>query len=64
MLANEGVNDKELFYEVFGLSVKSNAKSEKYTYGAKSCYNADILYGSIGEFQFDYLRDTFRKIEN
>ena len=31
--------------------------------GAKDCYKANVVYGCISNFQFDYLKDTFEKLQ-
>ncbi|WP_341760877.1 DnaJ domain-containing protein [Candidatus Tisiphia endosymbiont of Thecophora atra] len=54
VLAGEGVEQRENFYNAFGISVAHNNTDEN-----KECYKANVLYGSIGNFQFDYLKDTF-----
>lgn len=60
VLAEEGIKDKDAFYKAFGLSVATNNPTpEAYLNGPKPCYNADVLYGSINNFQFDYLKDSF-----
>jgi len=60
VLAEEGAKEKKDFYGAFGISVSTNSVDEKYLGGPKECYKADILYGSIGNFQFDYLKDSFQ----
>jgi preprotein translocase subunit SecA len=60
VLAKEGVGDKEDFYGLFGISVAHNEDSKGgYTDGPKVCYTSGVVYGDIGNFQFDYLRDHF-----
>ncbi|WP_375326320.1 hypothetical protein [Candidatus Tisiphia endosymbiont of Nemotelus uliginosus] len=74
ILAAEGVVTKEDFYSLFGLSVATNNPDNNYsnneitadnnsntkaTEGPRTCYRADIVYGSISNFQFDYLKDAF-----
>ncbi|BES99166.1 SecA DEAD-like domain [Nesidiocoris tenuis] len=59
VLAADGVKDKKLFYDLLGLSVSTNNLDEKYRSGDRECYKCDIVYGSIGNFQFDYLKDSF-----
>lgn len=59
VLAEEGVRDRGDFYKAFNLRVATNNPTEDYLNGPKSCYSADILYGSINNFQFDYLKDSF-----
>ncbi|KAJ3651316.1 hypothetical protein Zmor_017366 [Zophobas morio] len=53
VLAQDAVNENKDFYKVFGLTVACN------NYGqSKKCYTANILYGSICSFQFDFLTDS------
>ena len=73
VLAAAGVVDREDFYSLFGISVATNnpdtndsnkensddGSSKKTIEGPRSCYKADIVYGSISNFQFDYLKDSF-----
>lgn len=59
VLASEGVKDKESFYKIMGLTVAHNNSEVNYNYGARTCYESDVVYGSISSFQFDYLRDVF-----
>lgn len=59
VLAAEGVSRKEDFYSLFGLSVATNNPDTPSLPGLRSCYTADIVYGSIGNYQFDYLKDSF-----
>ncbi|WP_341757413.1 helicase-related protein [Candidatus Tisiphia endosymbiont of Ditula angustiorana] len=73
VLAAEGVAAREDFYSLFGFSVATNnpdnnhgnnedtdnGSSKKDQEEPKICYRADIVYGSISNFQFDYLKDSF-----
>ncbi|XP_058803671.1 uncharacterized protein LOC131671332 [Phymastichus coffea] len=59
VLAVDGVKDKQLFYNLLNLSVTTNNLDEDYKSGPRKCYVADIIYGSISNFQFDYLKDSF-----
>ncbi|MDR0329935.1 MAG: hypothetical protein LBH99_04695, partial [Rickettsia sp.] len=73
VLAAEGVAARKDFYSLFGFSVVTNNpdnnhgnnedtdnnSSKKDQEGPKICYRADIVYGSISNFQFDYLKDSF-----
>ncbi|EFA05253.1 uncharacterized protein LOC103313326 [Tribolium castaneum] len=51
VLASDGVDKNRDFYAVFGLTVGTTDTPGGYT--------ADVLYGSIASFQFDYLRESF-----
>ncbi|XP_044261236.1 uncharacterized protein LOC123009175 [Tribolium madens] len=53
VLANEGVAQTRSFYSIFGVTVSSNDLAVGYT--------ADVVYGSINSFQFDYLKDSFER---
>ncbi|UCM86432.1 MAG: hypothetical protein LF885_07150 (plasmid) [Rickettsia endosymbiont of Culicoides impunctatus] len=73
VLAAEGVATREDFYSLFDLSAATNnpdnnhsnsedtddGSSKKAIEGPRACYRADIVYGSISNFQFDYLKDSF-----
>uniref|UniRef100_A0A1B0CMM4 Uncharacterized protein n=1 Tax=Lutzomyia longipalpis TaxID=7200 RepID=A0A1B0CMM4_LUTLO len=59
VLAADGVKDKKLFFNLLSLSVTTNNFDPKYTTGERSCYKRDIVYGSIANFQFDYLKESF-----
>lgn len=59
VLASDGIRDRKLFYSLLNLSATTNNLDEKYKSGERECYKADIVYGSIGNFQFDYLKDSF-----
>ena len=62
VLAEEGANERKKFYNLLGLTVATNNPTEKIDKNNKP-YKADILYGSISNFQFDYLRDSFECLE-
>jgi preprotein translocase subunit SecA len=59
LLAADGVKETKKFYSVFGLTVSTNNVGEESGDQDKIGYTADILYGTISNFQFDYLKDTF-----
>ena len=50
VLAAEGVSDKADFFGMLGIKVDHNNPAEKYLDGAKVCYEADVVYGSINNF--------------
>ncbi|CAF1011230.1 unnamed protein product, partial [Brachionus calyciflorus] len=60
VLAEEGANERRQFYNLFGLSVTTNNpnRNDEKSYKGHP-YKADILYGCISSFQFDYLKDSF-----
>lgn len=55
VLAAEAVKTKIIFYSLLGISVAHNNNE-------KLCYTRDIVYGSINNFQFDWLRNSFEQI--
>uniref|UniRef100_A0A1B0C9P5 Protein translocase subunit SecA n=1 Tax=Lutzomyia longipalpis TaxID=7200 RepID=A0A1B0C9P5_LUTLO len=59
VLAADGVKDKQRFFNLLSLSVTTNNFDPTYTTGERSCYKKDIVYGSIANFQFDYLKESF-----
>jgi preprotein translocase subunit SecA len=59
LLAADGVKETKKFYSVFGFTVSTNNVGEASSDQSKIGYTADILYGTISNFQFDYLKDTF-----
>lgn len=59
VLASDAIKNRELFFRLLNLNVASNNLDEKYKSGPRECYKADIVYGSIANFQFDYLKDSF-----
>lgn len=58
VLAEEGAKERKKFYNLLGLKVATNNPVQIIDKDNKP-YKADILYGSISNFQFDYLRDSF-----
>lgn len=56
VLAQEGVDSRKLFYSLFNISVDTNVPDKTYAQGPRKCYLADVVYGSISDFQFDFLR--------
>ena len=59
VLAARDAKENKRLYELFGLSVSDNNDNDVYYRGAKSCYKNDVVYGDIGNFQFDALRDEY-----
>lgn len=66
VLAREGVEstDRANFYKLLNISVSHNNPEEKSTGSlcVRTCYKADICFGSINNFQFDWLKDSFEKL--
>jgi len=60
-LASESVHDRLNFFSLLGISIANNNNDDgvKYLDGPKKCYFADVVYGSISNFQFDYLLHHF-----
>ena len=56
VLAQDAVRARADFYALFNLSVAHNNADLKYSKGVRDCYTNDIVYGTIGNFEFDYLR--------
>jgi hypothetical protein len=63
VLAREGIEDRVDFYTLLNISVSHNNIDQKYKGGPKEPYTADVLYGCISNFQFDYLRDSFKGLK-
>lgn len=59
ILASDGIDTKNIFYEILNLTVDTNNLDVNYRDGERKCYKADIVYGTIGNFQFDFLKDSF-----
>ncbi|WPY00120.1 SecA-like domain protein (plasmid) [Candidatus Megaera polyxenophila] len=57
VLAEDAVREREDFYSLFGLSVAHNNPDKRDEHDHKACYRHDIVYGTIGNFEFDYLKD-------
>ncbi|KAG5679169.1 hypothetical protein PVAND_008759 [Polypedilum vanderplanki] len=62
VLAQEGMNDRESFYAIFNISVGCNNFVRDYVRDMKECYKADVVYGTMGNFQGDYLRHGFENL--
>jgi preprotein translocase subunit SecA len=48
---------------MFNLTVGDNKDKKIYIKGIKECYSKDIVYGEVSQFQFDYLRDKYSKLD-
>ncbi len=55
LLAQTAVNDKALFYQILNISIAHNNFDGHEVEGTRACYLADIVYGSINNFQFDFI---------
>jgi len=63
VLAERDAEEKEGLYKIFGLTVSDNSIDKDYQNGPKECYQSDIVYGSISNFQFDLLRHEHQGLE-
>lgn len=50
------------FYGLFNMAVAHNI-DRSYKNGVKKCYYAQIVYGDISHFQYDYLRDRYSQLD-
>jgi preprotein translocase subunit SecA len=57
-LAEVAAQNQSDFFSLFGLTVSTNNHDVHYTSGPKRCYKANVVYGSLSNFQFDYLGDA------
>ncbi|MCF8462504.1 MAG: hypothetical protein K9G11_01160, partial [Rickettsiaceae bacterium] len=58
ILAERDSKEKQKLYNLFGISVSHNS-DENEADDMKPCYKSQIVYGSIANFQFDYLRHEY-----
>ncbi len=56
VLALDAIKARSDFYALFNLSVAYNNSDPGYTKGTRDCYANDIVYGTIGNFEFDHLK--------
>lgn len=56
VLAEDAVKERGDFYALFGLSVSHNNPDQESEQRPKACYQHDVVYGTIGNFEFDYLK--------
>lgn len=63
VLAKRDAQTKQRFYELLGMNASHNNQDPDYIRGAKNCYKADIVYGSVSDFQFDILRHEYSDLE-
>lgn len=59
LLAQTAVKDKALFYQILNISIAHNNFDEQDVEGPRTCYLADIVYGSINNFQFDFINHHY-----
>ncbi|CAF0741412.1 unnamed protein product [Didymodactylos carnosus] len=58
-LAKRDAQEREKFYKYFKIQVSHNNDETSYVSGPKTCYAANIVYGTSSQFQFDLLRHEF-----
>ena len=58
ILAERDSKEKQELYNLFDISVSHNSYNHEAD-GMKPCYKSQIVYGSIGNFQFDYLKHEY-----
>ncbi|CAD8109129.1 unnamed protein product [Paramecium sonneborni] len=63
VLAQRDVIENEKLYQIFQLTCSSNIDHSFQNTGQKKCYDCDIVYGDVSQFQFDYLRDNYLKMQ-
>lgn len=66
VLPTQAIDDKLEFYSLFNVSIATNNFNPTEVSscgGARACYAADVVYGSISSFQFDYLGEKFDRLE-
>ena len=63
VLASRDVEQSKGFYKLFGLEVAGNEDNGD-SDGVKSCYlpSIDAVYGDIDNFEFDWLRHHYSKL--
>lgn len=60
--ASEDAKSQAPFYQLFGLTVSDNIDRGVYLSGKKRCYEKDIVYGEVAQYQFDALRDSYHQL--
>lgn len=63
VLAEDAVRDRGDFYALFDLSVAHNNLGHGQEKELEASYRHDIVYGTIGNFEFDYLKHRIRLSE-
>jgi len=66
-LAERDVDEEEglgRFYRILGITVAANTKHNEDNTDLKTCYNADVVYGTLLYFIGDHLRDIYRNVKN
>ncbi|CAF1334102.1 unnamed protein product [Rotaria sordida] len=62
VLAERDAKEKKNFYNMFNLQCSDNNDKSIYWTGPKSCYNSEIVYGEVAQFQFDTLRTEYSQL--
>ncbi|CAF3841999.1 unnamed protein product [Rotaria sordida] len=62
VLAERAAKEKKNFYNMFNLQCSDNNDKSIYWTGPKSCYNSEIVYGEVAQFQFDTLRTEYSQL--
>ncbi len=62
VLAERDAKEKAQLYRYFNLTCADNNDKTVYVKGKKDCYDADVVYGEMSQFQFDILRDNYSKL--
>ncbi|CAF0774599.1 unnamed protein product [Didymodactylos carnosus] len=63
VLAKRDARKRQIFYNMFNLTVACNDDVTSYVSGQKACYQADIVYGTCSQFQFDILRHEYSLLD-
>ncbi|RMZ94555.1 pre translocase subunit, partial [Brachionus plicatilis] len=61
VLAEEAIKDRQKFYQLLAISVSHNIDLNKSEKGTKTCYHSQVVYGSMANFQFDWLRHNAKQ---
>ena len=62
VLAERDAKSNEKLYKMFGLTCSDNNEKLIYSKGLRPCYNSNIVYGDISQFQFDTLRHEYNQL--
>lgn len=63
VLAERDADVLSPLYALFGLTVAHNSSDPDYIGGPRACYAGNIVYGSVENFQFDWLRDSYKGLK-
>jgi preprotein translocase subunit SecA len=62
VLAERDAMEKAQLYRFFNLTCTANNDKNTYIKGKKECYDAEVVYGEMAQFQFDILRDNYNQL--